>query len=144
HPLLEIEALFQQNKHFKSTILRFSGLIGGKRHPGRFFATGKPIRLANAGVNLIHLEDCLAIIAIIIKQHIFPGLFNACADTHPSKADFYTANALALGLDKPNLSEENKQSNKIVSNEKLKKRLNYQFIHADLMQIDAHQDYDLI
>ncbi|MGB5444644.1 MAG: NAD(P)H-binding protein, partial [Psychromonas sp.] len=83
HPLLEIEALFQQNRYFKSTILRFSGLVGGKRHPGRFFATGKPIRLADAAVNLIHLDDCLAIIAIIIKQHIFPDLLNACADTHP-------------------------------------------------------------
>ncbi|WP_372881802.1 dTDP-glucose 4,6-dehydratase [Psychromonas sp.] len=143
HPLLEIEALFQQNTHFKSTILRFSGLIGGKRHPGRFFATGKSIRLAEAGVNLIHLDDCLAIIAIIVKQHVFPELLNCCADTHPRKVDFYTANALALGLPKPQISSENRQSNKIVSNEKLKKRLNYQFIHGDLMQLDARKDYDL-
>jgi len=143
HPLLEIETLFKQNKYFKSTILRFSGLIGGKRHPGRFFASGKPIRFADAGVNLIHLDDCLAIIGIIIKQHIFPELLNACADTHPSKVHFYTANALALGLHKPNISAENRDSNKIVSNEKLKKRLNYQLRHADLMQIDARKDYDL-
>jgi nucleoside-diphosphate-sugar epimerase len=142
HPLLIIEQLFTQNKHFKSTIIRFAGLIGAKRHPGRFFATGKAIRLANAGVNLIHLKDCLAIIGIIIKEHIFPELLNACADTHPSKAQFYTANALALGFNKPNLSEENKLSTKIVSNEKLKKRLNYQFIYGDLLQIDALKDYD--
>lgn len=142
HALLEIEMMFTQNKHFKSTILRFSGLIGGKRHPGRFFASGKPIKLADAGVNLIHLDDCLAIIGIIIKQHIFPELLNACADTHPRKVDFYTANALALGLQQPNTSAENRQSNKIVSNEKLKKCLNYQFKYADLMQIDARKDYD--
>ncbi|MGB5446359.1 MAG: dTDP-glucose 4,6-dehydratase, partial [Psychromonas sp.] len=101
------------------------------------------IRLADAAVNLIHLDDCLAIIAIIIKQHIFPDLLNACADTHPCKVDFYTANALALGLAKPKTSTENKQSNKIVSNEKLKKRLNYQFLHADLMLLDPLLDYDL-
>jgi len=143
HPLLIIEQLFSQNKHFKSTIIRFAGLIGGQRHPGRFFASGKPIRLANAGVNLIHISDCLAIIGIIIKRHIFPQLLNACADTHPSKAQFYTLNALVLGFNKPNMSDENKQSHKIVSNEKLKKCLNYQFIHGDLLHIDPLKDYDL-
>lgn len=143
HPLLIIEQLFSQNKHFKSTIIRFAGLIGGKRHPGRFFASGRAVQFANAGVNLIHINDCLAIIGIIIKRHIFPELLNACADTHPSKAQFYTVNALALGFNKPNLDEENKQSNKIVSNEKLKKCLNYQFVHADLMQLDPIRDYDL-
>lgn len=143
HPLLIIEQLFSQNKHFKSTILRFSGLIGGKRHPGRFFASGRAIQFANAGVNLIHLKDCLTIIGIIIKRHIFPELLNACADTHPSKAQFYTLNALALGFNKPNLSASHQQSNKIVSNEKLKKCLNYQFFHEDLMQLDPIKDYDL-
>ncbi|MFT6927882.1 MAG: nucleoside-diphosphate-sugar epimerase [Psychromonas sp.] len=143
HPWLIIEQLFSQNIHFKSTIIRCAGLIGGKRHPGRFFASGRAIQCTNAGVNLIHLDDCLAIIGIIIKRHIFPQLLNACADTHPSKAQFYTLNALALGFDKPNLSEEGPQANKIVSNEKLKKRLDYQFIHGDLLQIDAFKDYDL-
>jgi nucleoside-diphosphate-sugar epimerase len=144
HPLLIIEQLFNQNKHFKTTIVRFSGLIGGKRHPGRFFASGKAIQFADAGVNMIHIIDCLAIIGIIIKRHIFPELLNACANTHPSKAQFYTLNALALGFNKPRLSEEKTQSNKIVSNEKLKKCLNYQFIHGDLMQLDPIRDYDLI
>jgi len=143
HPLLIIEQLFSQNKHFKSTIIRFAGLIGAKRHPGRFFASGKPIRFASAGVNLIHIADCLAIIGIIIKRHIFPQLLNACADTHPSKAQFYTLNALALGFNKPNLSDESKPSYKIVSNEKLKSCLNYQFIYGDLVQIDPLKDYEL-
>ncbi|ABM05309.1 dTDP-glucose 4,6-dehydratase [Psychromonas ingrahamii 37] len=143
HPLLIIEELFNQNKHFKTTIVRFSGLIGGKRHPGRFFASGKAIQFADAGVNMIHITDCLAIIGIIIKRHIFPELLNACADTHPSKAQFYTLNALALGFNKPNLSDKNTPSNKIVSNEKLKKCLNYQFIYGDLMQLDPIRDYDL-
>jgi nucleoside-diphosphate-sugar epimerase len=144
HPLLIIEQLFSHNKYFKSTIIRFAGLIGGKRHPGRFFASGKPIRFANAEVNLIHISDCLAIIGIIIKRHIFPELLNACADTHPSKAQFYTLNALALGFNQPNLSDGDKKHHKIVSNEKLKKCLNYQFIYGDLMQLDPIRDYDLI
>ncbi|MFQ3175272.1 MAG: nucleoside-diphosphate-sugar epimerase [Psychromonas sp.] len=143
HPWLIIEQLFSQNKNFKTTIIRFSGLIGGKRHPGRFFASGKAIQFADAGVNLIHITDCLAIIGIIIQRHIFPELFNACADTHPSKAQFYTLNALALGFNKPNLSEDYLQSNKIISNEKLKNRLNYQFTHGDLLQLDPLKDYDL-
>ena len=142
HPLLTIENLFLKNRHIKSTILRCAGLIGGKRHPGRFFASGRAIRDAQAGVNLIHLDDCLAIISLIISKNIFPEILNVCADTHPSKALFYQFNAVALGLPKPDIDNADNVINKIVVNEKLKGLLNYQFIHADLMQIDPIKDYD--
>ena len=35
--LYQIEQMFMSNTRFKTTILRFSGLIGYSRHPGRFF-----------------------------------------------------------------------------------------------------------
>ena len=35
HPLLTIENLFRENTHFNTTIIRFSGLFGGERHPAR-------------------------------------------------------------------------------------------------------------
>lgn len=143
HPLLTIEQLFLTSKYFKSTILRCAGLIGGKRHPGRFFASGRTIRDAQAGINLIHLDDCIAIISLILRKNIFPEVLNACADTHPSKEEFYLFNAATLGLPRPDITKESNAANKIVANEKLKALLSYQFIHADLMKIDPIKDYDL-
>lgn len=145
HPLLSIESLFLNNKHFQGTVIRFAGLIGGSRHPGRFFATTKVpkkvIASPQAPVNLIHLDDCLAIIDKIIKQGLWGEIFNACADTHPSKALFYTHNAMALGLQRPRLNNEGSLQNKVICNEKLKQRLAYEFIHRDLMKIDPIKDY---
>jgi nucleoside-diphosphate-sugar epimerase len=146
HPLLMIESLLQNNRHFQTTLLRFAGLIGGKRHPGRFFIatkqTDKVIGFPNAPANLIHLDDCLAIIALIIKNRCWGETLNGCADTHPSKATFYTYNALALGLDKPKLNTQTKVLHKVICNEKLKRLLDYQFIHGDLMDIDPCKNYD--
>lgn len=146
HPLLIIEHLFANNKHFQTTILRCAGLIGGKRHPGRFFAANKlpakVIGFPKAPVNLIHRDDCLAIITLIIKNKLWGEILNACADTHPSKEAFYTYNALALGLDKPKLSAQCQNLNKIICNNKLKQLLDYQFIHGNLMLIDPCKDYD--
>lgn len=141
HPLLTIEQLFLTSKHFKSTILRCAGLIGGTRHPGRFFASGSAILDPQAGVNLVHLDDSLAIIVLIINKNIFPEIINVCADTHPTKEQFYLFNATALGLVKPELAKESSIGGKIIANDKLKALLDYQFIHADLMKIDPIQDY---
>ncbi|MFT6985175.1 MAG: nucleoside-diphosphate-sugar epimerase [Psychromonas sp.] len=146
HPLLMIESLLQNNRHFQTTILRFAGLIGGKRHPGRFFAAtkqpAKVIAFPKAPVNLIHLDDCLAIITLIIKKECWGETLNGCADTHPSKEAFYTYNALALGLDRPKLNTQSKALHKVICNEKLKRLLDYQFIHSDLMRIDPCKNYD--
>ena len=77
-----------------------------------------------------------------VPKNIFTEILNVCADTHPSKALFYQFNAVALGLPKPDIDNADNVINKIVVNEKLKGLLNYQFIHADLMQIDPIKDYD--
>ncbi|WP_354622751.1 NAD(P)H-binding protein [Psychromonas sp. MME2] len=142
HPLLTIESLFRNSRHFQTTILRFAGLIGGRRHPGRFFATtkvpAKTISSAQAPVNLIHLDDCVEMIEQIIKREVWGEVLNGCADTHPTKAQFYTHNALALGLEKPRLSDDS-AINKVVCNDKVKALLDYQFIHPDLMQIDDYE-----
>ncbi|MEH6452601.1 MAG: dTDP-glucose 4,6-dehydratase, partial [Psychromonas sp.] len=93
-------------------------------------------------VNLIHLDDCLAIILLILRKNIFSEILNACADTHPTKQQFYLFNALALGLVKPQIANEPSAAAKIVSNDKLKALLSYQYNHPDLMQIDPIKDYD--
>jgi nucleoside-diphosphate-sugar epimerase len=134
--LYQIEQLFLSNTHFKTTILRLSGLIGYSRHPGNFFKNGKIVQQPDAPVNLIHRDDCIGIIASIIKQAAWSEIFNGCAITHPTKRIFYSHARALLGLPDPEYSAESDSvTYKIVSNDKLIKQLSYKFIYPDVMTI---------
>jgi nucleoside-diphosphate-sugar epimerase len=131
--LWKIEQQFQSSNHFQTTILRFSGLIDKRRHPGRFFRNGRRVPQADAPVNLIHLDDCLGIIDAILQQQAWGETFNGCADTHPSKREFYARKL--MGLPAPEFDTETEVKYKIISNQKIKTKLNYTFQHPDLMKI---------
>ena len=134
-PLYQIERLFVQNKHFDTTILRFSGLIGYNRHPGRFFKKNNLIKDPDAPVNLIHSDDFVGIIKAIIKHNYWGETLNGCSDSHPSKREFYSYARSLLGLAPPRFSSTPETTYKIVSNDKVKQQLNYQFIYPNLMTI---------
>lgn len=118
------------------TILRLAGLIGGSRRPGRFLAGKKGLMGGEAPVNLVHREDCIGVIREVIRQNIWEEVFNVCADEHPSRAIFYTAQAKKLELEPPEFVEEEKMGMyKVVSNEKVKKLLGYHFKYSDPMDV---------
>lgn len=134
--LWQIEQRLKTHEGFTTTIVRFSGLIGGRRHPGRFFSQGKQIRQPLAPVNLIHLDDCLGIIDAIIAQQSWGEVYNGCADFHPSKREFYGYWAAQLGLPEPqSLDDDTPQDWKIVSNQKVQQRLAYTFKYSDLYRL---------
>jgi len=134
--LRKIEKLFMENKNFDCTIIRFAGLIGRKRHPGRFFATGKAIKDANAKVNLIHQLDCIKLIETILNKAAWGEVFNACADSHPNKKEFYGEMARSLGYHEPISLITEPSSTKVICNEKIKKYLGYTFVYPDLYHIN--------
>ncbi|MDB5025440.1 MAG: hypothetical protein JWP78_3195 [Mucilaginibacter sp.] len=124
--LLEAEKLFQNETAFKTTIIRFGGLVGPGRHPGRFLAGKKDIPNGMAPVNLIHQHNCVSISTAIIEKNTFGYLFNACAPDHPQKADFYRAAALKAGLPVPEFVNELKNW-KVVNSINLSDVLGYEF-----------------
>lgn len=140
-PLYQIEQLFRLSTAFQTSIVRFSGLVGHGRHPGRFFRGGKTITQPDAPVNLIHFTDCLGIIEAIITQAAWGEIFNGCSDSHPRKRDFYLFASCLAGTDFPGVATSSSVSYKIVSNSKVKQRLGYQFQHPDLMQL-AQEHYE--
>jgi nucleoside-diphosphate-sugar epimerase len=133
---LSIEKVFTGNKRLNTTVLRFAGLVGYRRHPGLFFAGGRSLSNPTAPVNLIHRDDCIEIINQIIRKQAWNQTFNCCADTHPTKIEFYTHAAALLHQPPPEVSDTQTGSNKTISNEKLKTTLKYRFIHPDLMKIE--------
>ena len=55
-------------KKFNTTVIRFGGLIGYDRMPGKFLTGKKDLPNGDAPVNLIHRDDCVQIIYQIIKN----------------------------------------------------------------------------
>jgi nucleoside-diphosphate-sugar epimerase len=135
-PLLKIEKLFLDGSSFETTILRFAGLFGYNRNPGNFFKSGKKLSDPEAFVNLIHLDDCLNIIEQIIEKNIWNDIFNCCTDSHPTKREFYTKVSKEIGNSPPEIEKNIVCDYKIISNEKLKKRLNYKFKYNNLLKIN--------
>jgi nucleoside-diphosphate-sugar epimerase len=124
--LFKAENIFRAESSFKTTIIRFAGLIGPGRNPGRFFAGKKEIPNGDAPVNLIHLDDCIGISKAILAKHAFGYLFNGCSPGHPAKADFYTQAALDSGFEKPEFIKEWKEW-KIVESLNVGPVLDYQY-----------------
>jgi nucleoside-diphosphate-sugar epimerase len=134
-PLLTIENLFRNSNKIRTTIIRFGGLIGYSRNPGKFFSKGRVILNPDSNVNLIHRDDCIGIISQIVEQEVWGEVFNCCADTHPTKRAFYTQAAKSIGFSVPKFEDSSSISFKIISNKKVKQQLNYKFLYDDLMNI---------
>ncbi len=132
--LLIAEGLMRANIFFRTTIIRFGGLLGPDRHPGKFLAGKKNISGADSKVNLIHLDDCIEIITQLISKNLWGEIFNAAADEHPTKKELYTKAAQRLNLEPPAFSDK-KENYKIVSSEKLKLMLNYKFIFPNPIEM---------
>ena len=118
---------------WETTILRFAGLFGPGREPGRFLAGKNNLPDPGAPVNLIHLQDCIQIIIEIIQQAKWGKIYNACANEHPTRKEFYTAAARKLGLKEPEFVHETAASTfgKLIDNQKLKSDLKYNFSFPD-------------
>jgi nucleoside-diphosphate-sugar epimerase len=131
NPLLAIEKLIQQ--HPSATTIRFAGLVGPGRHPGRFFAQGRTLKNPTAPVNLIHLDDCIGIIKAVIEKRAWKQIFNACASTHPQKFKFYQQAAQQYGAPEPVTEDTESGSYKTIDSKKVDAILNYDFIYSDVM-----------
>ena len=122
------EALFL-TPPIEAVIVRLGGLFGPDREPGRFLAGKTGVTGPDQPVNLVHRDDVIGVIRELIAQEVRRGVFNVVADEHPSRRDFYTARAEALGLAPPAFSEA-PASGKTVSNQKVKDVLGYTFRHG--------------
>ncbi|WP_396162406.1 NAD-dependent epimerase/dehydratase family protein [Flavobacterium sp.] len=124
------EKLLQSNIHFKTTVIRFGGLLGEDRHPIKFLAGRTQIENPDGPVNLIQREDC---IGIIIKALDFAykdkwgETFNAVAPQHPTRKNYYQKKAQQFNFPLPNFVEDTKSKGKIISSKKVETILDYSF-----------------
>lgn len=135
--LVQVEQLLQSNSNFKTTVLRFGGLIGEDRHPIHFLAGRKNLENPNAPINLIHQKDCIGIILEILGQVqndklVWNETFNATAPFHPNRAEYYTKKAVDLGLALPEFNYESPTFGKTISSDKVENVLGYTFVKPNL------------
>ncbi len=128
---LYAENLFKNLTDFKTTVIRFGGLIGADRNPARFLLKSDRA-IANIPVNLIHQDDCIGIILAILEQDIWGETLNACCPEHPLKKDFYGKAAQISGLPEPRISDH-QEAYKVIDSSKLQRLLNYEFKYPSPM-----------
>lgn len=103
--LLASEQLFIQDNELQSTIIRFGGLIGPNRHPVTMLSKRQNLTNGNDPINLIHLEDCIHMICTILEHNYWGEIFNGVYPLHPTKKEFYTNEALKMGIPPPDYSK---------------------------------------
>ena len=130
--LVKAEALLQKNSHFKTTILRFGGLIGEDRNPVKFLSGRENIENPEAPINLIHQEDCIGIILKILETDSWNETFNAVTPFHPSREKYYTKKATDLNLVPPKFNTINTSAGKTVLSDKIESVLKYTFAKTNL------------
>lgn len=113
--LLQSENLFKTETAFQTTVVRFGGLLGPNRHPVHMLSGKQHLKNGNAPVNLIHLNDCIAVLTAILKEDKWNEIFNAVHPEHPSKKEYYTNSAISKGITPPAYTSSNTKQYKIVN-----------------------------
>lgn len=130
--LKELESWFHQLPNISVDILRLAGLVGVERHPGRFLAGKTDVLGGHNGVNLVHQDDVIAAITLLLSLPKGGHTYNLCAPRHPAKNKFYPALANQLGLIAPTFigsAEENKT--KLVDGSLICKELGFDYLYPD-------------
>ncbi len=125
--LYEVEQMLQSNTQFKTTILRFGGLIGANRNPINMLAGRTDVANPEAPINFIHQTDCIGVIEAILNQNSWNEIYNAIGLEHFLRKNYYSEKAKELGLTPPQFNFEKISLGKYVSNAKIKNQLGYTF-----------------
>ncbi|MDR6845119.1 NAD(P)H-binding protein [Flavobacterium granuli] len=130
--LLEVESLLQNNPNFKTTILRFGGLIGKDRNPAKFLAGKTNLENPETPINFIHQEDCIGIIHKIITTNSWNEIYNGVSPFHPTRETYYTQKAIELILPLPQFDHSKPSIGKLILSDKVETVLGYAFIKNNL------------
>jgi nucleoside-diphosphate-sugar epimerase len=117
------------------TVLRLAGLIGPGRQPGRFLAGKRQLKNGSAPVNLVHRDDVIRAVLLLLDNPRPGEVFNLAAPAHPIRKDYYTRAARALGLPPPEFEANTDSSWKIISSEKMITLLGFHFLYPDPTQV---------
>lgn len=103
------------------TIVRFGGLLGDDRIPGKYVAGRENVN-GHTRVNFIYRNDAARILEWIIDKELWNETYNGVAPIHSLRKDIYERNAADLGLESPKSYINNQEgADRIISGEKILK-----------------------
>lgn len=127
--MLDLERCYSDS-WFNKVVLRFGGLFGPGRDPGKFLLPANQQFNPDAAVNLVHLDDVIGTIAWALETKLENEVFNVVSPEETSRKQFYGKAASLRGVE---LNwGDNLQQLKKVSSEKIM-QAGYRFIHASAL-----------
>lgn len=131
--LQQAEQLMQSLRHdnLAVTTVRFAGLVGAGRNPGRFLAGKTDLPKGDNLVNLVHLEDCITAVRKILHSQQRSATYNLVSPAHVRKDQFYTQAAASLGLPPPQFLASNQGDGKVVVGDLICSELDFSYQYRD-------------
>ena len=119
----------------KVSILRFGGLIGYDRIPGKYVKGQKDMTTGSLPVNYIHPEDAAGIIITMLETGVVNETFNIVSPLHPTRREIYESTCSQFGWESPTfLQPEINPAFKIISGDKFSDFYKYDFKYPDPLQ----------
>lgn len=128
--LLEAEKRIMEDRGTDGIIVRFAGLCGPGREPGRLLAGKAHLRGSNNPVNLIHQQDAVDLLVTLINHRPWGQIFNGCAPGHPIKSHLYLNAAKAMRLVPPEFTPASIPFKK-VNGDKICRQLGFAYRYPD-------------
>ncbi|WP_026951986.1 Rossmann-fold NAD(P)-binding domain-containing protein [Algoriphagus mannitolivorans] len=133
--LLKAEKMMDAERKFDLTVIRFGGLMGEERIPGKYFS-GKENVAGHTRVNFIHQNDAVRIIAWIIEKGLWNQTFNGVAPIHPLRREIYEKNASELGIAPPaSYQNEPEGKDRLIDSSKILST-GFEFEYPDPLEFD--------
>lgn len=125
-----IESL--RNKQRRVSILRYGGLLGYNRIPGKYVQGQKNLTTGDIPVNYIHRDDAVGIIALMAASGVQDETFNVVAPIHRTRQETYLTSCAQFNWEAPTFSQVQPTPDfKEISAEKLQKFYPYAFAYPD-------------
>ncbi|WP_221389811.1 NAD-dependent dehydratase [Dyadobacter sp. NIV53] len=117
------------------SIVRFGGLIGYERIPGKYVKNQKDMTTGSLPVNYIHPDDASEIIITMLENGVLNETFNIVAPLHPTRREIYESTCSQFGWEAPTFLQPKTGPNfKIISADKFAFVYNYKFKFPDPLQ----------
>jgi nucleoside-diphosphate-sugar epimerase len=106
--LFQAERILWKDKNYDLSVIRFGGLLGDNRIPGKYFS-GKKLVPGHPPVNYIHRKDAVRAVLWLYENNLWNETFNIVSPKHPKKREVFEKNATEMGFPPP-VSYENPES----------------------------------
>jgi nucleoside-diphosphate-sugar epimerase len=106
-------------------ILRFGGLVGPNRHPGKFLAGKENLPGQLWPVNMLHLDDAIGFTNSVLEKNITNETISVVCDDHRTREDFYSYFSKVLNLKIPEFDKSDLSTKNSINNDRAKEL--YQF-----------------